>query len=48
MNAVDERLDDPDAVGLPGSPHVDDGRVQPVEDGAFQHGSRYALEKPQR
>lgn len=35
--------DDPDAVGLGGPADVDDGGVEPVQDGAPQHGQPDAL-----
>ena len=42
-----EWLDDPNPVCLCRSAHVDDGRVQTVEDSAAEDGDAYALEMSQ-
>ena len=43
MSPPDEWLDDPDPVCLHGSPHVDDGRVQTVENCPAEDGNTNTL-----
>ena len=43
MPAPNEWLDDADAVSLHGTPHVDDGGIQAVEDGAPENSHTNTL-----
>lgn len=43
MPSLNERLYDPDAIGLHGSPHVNNGRIQTVENCSTQDGNTNTL-----